>query len=93
MGSQAVVNLTQIATSAVALFLGILTWRKTRDPKFIVLVLVALVVYLRPVIEYVRHVGILTSLPLALLVGLYNAPPLLIALIFFLYLRERAHLK
>lgn len=84
-----IVNITQVITSALALFLGILTWVKTRDAKWILLIIMSLVMYLMYMIHYLQRLGVLVVESLVIQLVLYNSPSLLLALVFVLYIRER----
>ena len=91
MSNQPLIDLSQVASSAVALFLGILAWAKTRDAKWILLIIVVLIIYLTAIVEYLQLFSSSSALLLAVQLLLYNTPPLLIGLIFFLYIREQSH--
>ncbi len=90
MTNQSLVYLSQVASSAVALFLGILTWAKTRDAKWILLIVAALAIYLMAIVEYLQLFSASSALGLAVRLLLSNTPPLLIGLIFFLYVRKQS---
>lgn len=88
-----IVQISRVISGALALFFGIIVWKRARDPKWILLVLAALGLYISPSIQYLQTLGIVKPLPLIAQVVVYNITAWSLIVAFILYIRERPRLK